>query len=195
MKNEFGRKLYYLKEIYFITYNAMFSIARFRFVKSKGILSEQFIERIMLAVTEVNGCEVCSYAHTKAALETGMSNNEIQNMLSGINDDIPSNELSGIIFAQHYADSRGKPSKEALKRIIDVYGQSKAEGIVAVVRIIMMGNAYGIPWSSFINRFKGKPDERCSLIYELSIIVSTIIFLPPALLQASFANISKIPYI
>ncbi|HZK33377.1 MAG TPA: carboxymuconolactone decarboxylase family protein [Tissierellaceae bacterium] len=149
----------------------------------------------MLAVTEVNGCEVCSYAHTKAALETGMSNNEIQNMLSGINDDIPSNELSGIIFAQHYADSRGKPSKEALKRIIDVYGQSKAEGIVAVVRIIMMGNAYGIPWSSFINRFKGKPDERCSLIYELSIIVSTIIFLPPALLQASFANISKIPYI
>ncbi|HZK33378.1 MAG TPA: hypothetical protein VFC60_02655 [Tissierellaceae bacterium] len=46
MKNEFGRKLYYLKEIYFITYNAMFSIARFRFVKSKGILSEQFIERI-----------------------------------------------------------------------------------------------------------------------------------------------------
>lgn len=195
MKNQFGRKLYTLREIYSITYNAIFSIARFRIVKSKNILSEQFIKRIMLAVTEVNGCEVCSYAHSKAALETGMSNDEIENLLSGINDSIPKEELTGIMFAQHYADSRGKPSKDALKRILKVYGRSKAEGIVAVVRIIMMGNAYGIPWSSFVNRFKGKSDERCSLLYELSTIVSTILFLPPAILQASFANMSKIPFI
>jgi AhpD family alkylhydroperoxidase len=39
----------------------------------------------MLAVTEVNGCEMCSYAHTKMALEAGLSNDEIQQMLAGDN--------------------------------------------------------------------------------------------------------------
>ncbi|MFC0273464.1 carboxymuconolactone decarboxylase family protein [Metabacillus herbersteinensis] len=32
----------------------------------------------MLAVTEVNGCEFCSYSHTKIALEQGMSQEEIK---------------------------------------------------------------------------------------------------------------------
>ena len=46
-------------------------------VKKERQLSEHFIERIMLAVTEVNGCAVWSYAHTKMALEAGMTNEEI----------------------------------------------------------------------------------------------------------------------
>lgn len=35
--------------------------------KSK-LLSKRFIERLQLAVTEVNGCPACSYQHTKMAL-------------------------------------------------------------------------------------------------------------------------------
>ena len=35
-----------------------------------------------------------------------MSNEEIQNMLSGVMEDVPSDELEAVIFAQHYADTR-----------------------------------------------------------------------------------------
>ncbi|MFA7136802.1 MAG: carboxymuconolactone decarboxylase family protein, partial [Bacteroidales bacterium] len=47
------------------------------------LLDPHFIERLQLAVTEVNGCAACSYQHTQMALEQGMSNEEITSFLSG----------------------------------------------------------------------------------------------------------------
>ena len=37
--------------------------------KKNKLINSQFIERIQLAVTEVNGCAACSYQHTQMALE------------------------------------------------------------------------------------------------------------------------------
>src|SRR5690554_7768739 len=42
-----------------------------------NLVDKKFIERLQLAVTEVNGCPACSYQHTKMALRQGMSNEEI----------------------------------------------------------------------------------------------------------------------
>ncbi|WP_085558880.1 carboxymuconolactone decarboxylase family protein [Carnobacterium iners] len=50
-------------------------------VKKKELSSPHFMERIMLAVTQVNGCSVCSYTHTKMALEVGMKSEKIKNIL------------------------------------------------------------------------------------------------------------------
>ncbi len=41
-------------------------------------LDQKFVERLMLRVTEVNDCALCSYAHSKRALESGMTSEEIQ---------------------------------------------------------------------------------------------------------------------
>ena len=112
MKKSFGKKLYSLTEFYWIMYLAFFSIYDLIQVKKKGLLSPHFMERIMLAVTQVNGCRVCSYAHTKMALEVGMKSEEIKNILAGVSDDIPEEEQSAILFSQHYADSRGNPSQK-----------------------------------------------------------------------------------
>lgn len=145
MKIDAGRKLYSLKEIYMIVYNGIRSAPYMSKAKRNNELSSEFIERIMLAVTEVNGCQICSYAHTKMALEAGMSNKEIQHMLLGVMTEVPSNELQAIMFAQHYADSRGKPTKETWDHIIESYGLTKSYGILGAIRVIMIGNAYGIP--------------------------------------------------
>lgn len=37
--------------------------------KKKKIVNKDFVERLQLAVTEVNGCAACSYAHTYMALK------------------------------------------------------------------------------------------------------------------------------
>src|SRR5690625_6346011 len=79
----------------------------------------------MLAVTEVNGCEICSYGHTKYALEQGMSNEEIKSFLTGNPENISSDEMPAIIFAQHYADTKGHPSEEAWNRIVQEYGKDR----------------------------------------------------------------------
>ena len=76
------------------------------------LLDPHFIERLQLAVTEVNGCAACSYQHTQMALEQGMSNEEITSFLSGDGSFTKPEEAKAIMFAQHFADSRGFPKKE-----------------------------------------------------------------------------------
>lgn len=191
MKMQLTRKLYSPVEAYWITYNLFRSVPDLRKARKNGEMDRQFMERIMLAVTEVNGCAICSYAHTKMALETGMSNEEIQNMLAGMLTDVPADELEAILFAQHYADSRAKPSKEAWARLVEVYGETKAGGILGAIRIIMWGNAYGIPWSSFSGRFKGKPDERSTLPYELTMFITVVFYLPIAGFHALLLGLFK----
>ncbi|MFA9377140.1 MAG: carboxymuconolactone decarboxylase family protein [Lachnotalea sp.] len=195
MKMESKKRLYSMKEAYIITWQAMRTMPQLRRARKSGEMDEQFMERVMLAVTEVNGCAICSYAHTKMALEAGLSDIEIQNMLSGISYDVPAEELQAIMFAQHYADSRGIPSKESWERIVETYGLSKAKGILGSIRAIMMGNVYGIPWGSFFNRIKGKPDKRTSWLYDLSLMIGSILFLPFALVHALISKILRQPII
>lgn len=163
--------------------------------RRKKVFGHECIERIMLAVTEVNGCDICSYAHTKMALQAGMSNEEIQNMLSGGKSDVPSDELQAIMFAQHYADSRGKPAREAWDRIVETYGLNKSYGILGAIRMIMMGNAYGIPWSSFVNRLRGNPDKRSTLLYESSVLILGSFLIPVAIVHAFIASLLRLKII
>lgn len=191
MRIDSGRKLYSMKELFMIVYDGMRTVSYVSKAKRSKVIGDELIERIMLAVTEVNGCMICSYAHTKMALEAGLSNAEIQNMLSGVMTDIPSEEVQAIMFAQHYADSRGKPSKETWGRIVKSYGLSKSHGILGAIQMIMIGNAYGIPWSSFVNRFRGKPDKRSSLLYEVEVIILGSIIIPFAFVHSLIATLLR----
>lgn len=147
----------------------------------------------MLAVTEVNGCEACSYAHTKFALEEGMSPEEIKAILGGETKDIPENEMVGILFAQHYADGKGKASKESWQRLIDEYGQEAALVILAMIRMIQVGNIYGMAVSALRDRFKGKASGKTTLLYELSILIMIFFYMPFAFLHALVDGIRKKP--
>ena len=189
MKDTIGRELYSIKEVYQITYKAIFSVKSMFDARRHKLLSKQFSERVMLAVTEVNDCPACSYGHTKISLEAGMSNEEIKNMLSGVHNEVPSDQLPAVMFAQHYADYRGKPTEMAWNQVVEVYGKQRAEAILANVRMIMFGNAYGIARGSLINRFKGNPDERSNILYEMAMVLSTITFIPVAIAHVILANI------
>ncbi|MFC0273465.1 hypothetical protein ACFFIX_18880 [Metabacillus herbersteinensis] len=49
-------------------------------------------------------------------------------LLSGITEGISDHEMTAIVFAQHYADTRGNPSMEAWNRTVEAYGTEKALG-------------------------------------------------------------------
>ena len=193
-ETKIGKKLYSLQESYRIFYHGMRTMKYLSRAKKKQELDTKFIERIMLAVTEVNDCAICSYAHSKRALESGMSGEEIHNLLAGIMDDIPDDELAAVMFAQHYADTRGHPTEESWQRIVKIYGTSRALGILGSIRTIMMGNAYGIAWSSFFNRLKGRSDPRSSFLYEARMILGTAL-IPVALIHALISNLFRKPVI
>lgn len=189
MQKEVGKKLYSIPEFYRILYLGLRTHKFLSKEKKNGNINTKFVERIMLAVTEVNQCPLCSYGHTQIALEAGMSSKEIHNLLAGSMDTVPEDEVAAVLFAQHYADSRGKPSKDAWLRIVNIYGEEKAKGILGAIRMIMFGNTIGIVLSSLKSRIHGKPDQRSNLLYEISMMISCIIFLPIALIHALVSDL------
>lgn len=188
-----GKKLFTVFELYRIMTLAFRSFPLLKRAKTAGKMDKAFLERIMLAVTEVNGCAMCSYYHTKVALEEGFSAQEIRAMLGGSFADVPQEQISGVLFAQHYADQRGTPARESWQRIVDEYGETGAYGILAVARMIMMGNAVGIPSGSFLLRFRGKADTRSNVFYELLMMLAMVVFLPLAGVTALILNLVKAP--
>lgn len=190
-----GKKLFSVFELYRIMTLAFRSIPLLKKAKAAGKMDKAFLERIMLAVTEVNGCAMCSYYHTKVALEEGFRAEEIRAMLGGNFADVPEEQLGGVLFAQHYADQRGKPSRESWDRIVREYGETGAYGILAVTRMIMMGNAIGIPSGSFLLRFRGKADPRSNVFYELMMMLAMVVFIPLAGFTAVILNLLNVPII
>jgi len=141
------------------------------------------LERLQLAVTEVNGCAACSYHHTKMALSQGMSNDEISSFLSGGDIFIKPEEAKAIMFAQHFADARGYPKKYAYDSIVKEYGEKEAVIILSACQTMIAGNMYGIPYSAFQSRGKGKPYKDSSLFYELGMLTAGILCLPLAIIH------------
>ncbi len=191
MEFRYYKKIYSHKDFYKSLVLMFRSVKHLRLNRKKELVSSHFKERIMLAVTEVNGCEACSYAHTKFALEEGMSPQEIETILSGEIGDVPKDELVAIMFAQHYADEKGKVSKEAWERFENEYGHEKAMVILAFIRMISFGNIYGIAISALVNRFKGKPSGKTSLFYEISIILAILLYFPIAIIHSIIDGIRK----
>lgn len=161
--------------------------------KKSKLLDKQFVERLQLAVTEVNGCAVCSYYHTKMALRQGMSNEEICSFLSGDGNFIKPEEVKAIMFAQHFADSKGIPKKYAYDTIVKEYGKTKAGIILGACQVILAGNMYGIPYSAFQSRLKGKTYKDSTLFYELGMLIAGIVCIPIALVHGLLSTLIALP--
>ena len=102
-----------------------------------------FRERLMLAVTAVNKCRYCSYAHAKQALTAGIDEDEIEDLKFGITEKCPVNEIPALLYAQHWAESAGKPEPEARARIVEVYPDETVNAIELTLQTIQMGNLLG----------------------------------------------------
>jgi AhpD family alkylhydroperoxidase len=169
---------------------AMFSmINNFR----KKFISKQFSERLQLAVTEVNGCAACSYAHAYMALNAGMSSEEIKSFLSGNNDFVKPEEAKAIAFAQHYAETGAKPDENTYKVLLEEYGKEKSKAIISSIQIITVGNIFGIPYSALISRFRGRPYKNSSLVYEVGMPIIGFCILPIALIHGMLVALLGYP--
>ena len=147
------------------------------------LMDEHAVERVMLAVTEVNGCTTCSWAHARKALRDGMSGEEISALLSGDGVFVPPDEATGVVFAQHYADSRGHPDQAAYDAVVREYGLDRARTVLAAAQVIMVGNIYGIPYSALHARLRGAPYADSTIGYEVGMQVAGALVLPVALLR------------
>jgi len=181
---EFKRK-FSLREMYLAVVFAPRAMLKLIGNKKSALVDKNFVKRLQLTVTEVSGCALCSYGHAKMALRQGMSSEEINSFLSegGDNNFIKIEEAKAIIFAQHFADSKGYPKKYAYDSIVEEYGKEKAQIILSATQMMIMGNMYGIPLSAFLSRLKGKPYKDSTLFYEMKMQILGALFFPIAIIH------------
>jgi AhpD family alkylhydroperoxidase len=118
-----------------------------------GAISFRFRERLMMVVTEVNGCRYCSSYHSAQSMKAGVSNDELRVLLAGqIPEDSPLEEMPALMYARHWAETNARPDSEAVQLLVDTYLEKKAAMIHAILRMTRAGNLMGNTWDYFLNR-------------------------------------------
>jgi len=115
-------------------------------------VSRAFAEKIMMAVTAVNGCRYCARFHSRLALREGVPPDEIAKILSLELGDFPAEEAVALAFAQHWAETEGQPDPEAERRFRETYGPQVSADILNWMRMINMGNLLGNSWDALLWR-------------------------------------------
>jgi AhpD family alkylhydroperoxidase len=141
-----------------------------------------FSERIMIAVTQVNDCRYCDYAHSAAALRAGVTQDELDALRSGDFSTASEQELPALLFAQHYADSGGKPNDDALETLIGSYGEGRSARILLIIRMITLGNLLGNTFDALLNRFRGRKVIASNALEEIAVLILVVLTTPLMLL-------------
>jgi AhpD family alkylhydroperoxidase len=147
-----------------------------------GRVDKAFAERIMLAVTNVNGCRYCDYFHARQALTVGIDEAELQQMYAGEFGHLPEEQTIAIAFAQHFAEQQGKPDPLTRQRLQTFYGPDTARDIMAYIHMITMGNLLGNTADALLFRLQGKPMPGSRFIDELAVALLTVTLLPSMML-------------
>jgi AhpD family alkylhydroperoxidase len=120
-------------------------------------ISHSFAEKIMMVVTQVNGCRYCSYAHARMALQAGVSENELHDLFQGEFSHIPPHEWTAILFAQHYAEQGDHYAAAAWQKLQDTYGSAAARDMLVHIRVITFANLYGNTFDALLERLRLRP--------------------------------------
>jgi AhpD family alkylhydroperoxidase len=156
-----------------------------------GRVSKAFAEKIMLAVTRVNGCRYCAYGHTRAALASGVEEGELERIMAGDLGGFPEQEAIALAFAQHYAESACQPDPAAWQRLVEYYGTDTGKDIQAYLRMITFGNLYGNTFDALLSRLGGKPASGSSLWEELGVLLGAFVLVPVEMVKGLFRNRSS----
>ena len=123
----------------------------------KPATSRALREKVMLGVTTVNDCRYCSWAHTGLALANGVDLDELAQLLdSGTFGTVDDREATAILFAKHYADTLGKPSKEAHAALARQFTACQRAEIMAYIHSIYYANLSGNSLDAWLARFSGR---------------------------------------
>ncbi len=118
-------------------------------------VSSRFRQRLYLSVIAVNGCRYCTYLHTREAMHAGLSQEEINRLLTGGIENVPMDEAKALLYAQHWADNNGQPDWQARADLVEAYGKQNSRAIEMVLLLIQIGSLSGNSFDYFLYRISG----------------------------------------
>lgn len=179
---KFSKKVFtaqsFIKDLGYLTFHMPQMISAL----SNKKISRAFIEKIMTVTTAVNGCVYCAWFHAKQAVESGISEEEVKNLMNlQFQADASDFEIVALLYAQHFAETNRKPDPAMTTKLFNFYGEKTAKHILLFIRMIFFGNLLGNTWDAVLSRFKGKPAENSHVVFELVFFLLTFIIMTPAM--------------
>lgn len=171
----FNKRIFTLATLLRSVRDLIAHVGDLRLAVSQRQVSRAFAEKIMLAVTQVNGCRYCSYAHARMALKAGIDVEELQQLMHGDFQSVALTELVAILFAQQYAEQRDQIDTDAWQRLTDTYGLDTAQAIMAYIRMITVANLLGNTFDAVLSRFAGRPAPGSRFIEEIGVLTLALL--------------------
>lgn len=151
--SKFKRRIYRNLEEFITDARIIFSKRKNIHTLMQGeLITPAFRERIMLAVTTVNQCRYCSYAHSREALSKGISQGELDELGRGVFSGSPPNEVPALLYAQHWAETNGLPEDRLRNKMISTYGENTVDLMELAMRMIRSGNLLGNTFDYLLHR-------------------------------------------
>ena len=185
MPDTFNRKIFTIKTLLRDLGYLFMGMPMIMAARRNTRISTAFVEKIMTVVTAVYGCIYCRWFHARQAVSCGISKEEVKNLLDLQFQARASDfEITALLYAQHYAETNRKPDHEMTTRLFDTYGKKTAKHIILFIRMIFFGNLAGNTWDAVISRFKGKPAENSSILFEIFYFLLTFWIMFPLMIIA-----------
>lgn len=183
MKQEFQKRIFtagtFFKDLGYLFFRIPQVVAA---LLNKEI-SKAFQEKIMTVVTAINGCTYCTWFHAKKAVDSGISEDELKNLLNlQFHADATDFEMAALLYAQHYAETDRNPTAAMTEKLYSYYGEKTARHIILFIRMIYFGNLMGNTWDAVISRFKGNPAKNSSVLFEMVFFLLSFLFMVPAMI-------------
>ncbi|MBT8469293.1 MAG: carboxymuconolactone decarboxylase family protein [Myxococcales bacterium] len=144
-----------------------------------GRLPRALREQIIVAVAQVNACRMCEHAHTRMALEAGVSDAELAALENMDETAFDRRAWLAIAHARERTKAEFAPvvedaSQKALGEALD--GQTRND-VEAVARVMTVANRIANTLNALPDRWRGQPVPGSRLFDEL---VINFLFLPGA---------------
>jgi AhpD family alkylhydroperoxidase len=150
-------------------------------------LSPAMREKVIVAVARVNACPMCEHAHSRMALDAGVTDAELAALEGMARDAIDRRTWLALAYARERvtADFDGAPDPET-KRALDVeLGPQATRDIEDVARVMTVANRIANTLKALSDRRRGRPVAESRLGDEL---VINALFLPGAWLGILVAS-------
>lgn len=146
-------------------------------------------EKIFVVTDAVNGCIYCSWMDSKLAIKSGISSEEVANMMKlQFHTDASEYELNALLFAQHYAETNGTPDPEMTNRLYKFYREKTANDIILAARAVTFGNLYFNTWRAVISSMKGNPAENSNVLFEIVYFLTNAPIILPFIVARKLYN-------
>ena len=155
-----------------------------------GRLAPALREQVVVAVAQANACRMCEHAHTRMALEAGVTDAELAALENMDESALDRRTWLALAYARERVAVGFAPvvDDEHREDILEVLGAQTASDVEDVARVMTVANRVANTLNALSDRLRGQPIPGSRLADE---VVINVLFLPGAWLGTLVAAIRQ----